>query len=156
MAAGKSKIGRRLAEHLQVQFTDADQCIEQEFGCSIVDLFKERGEAEFRNAERIQIAKLLMGSPQVIAVGGGAFVNAQNREALNRSARTVWLDTPFELIECRLLRSSSRPLAMGKSGSELRALWNQRRHAYQEAQIHIDTSDADVELIVARIIRALR
>ena len=155
MAAGKSKIGRRLAHRLKVQFTDVDQAIEQEFGCSIVDLFRERGEAEFRNAESIQIARLLIGSPQVIAVGGGAFVNEQNREALNRGAHTVWLDTPFELIELRLLRSSTRPLAMGKSGSELRALWNQRRQAYQEAQIRIDTSEADAEQIVERIVSAL-
>lgn len=155
MAAGKSKIGRRLAQRLNVQFTDADRAIEQEFGCSIADIFRERGEAEFRNAESMQITRLLVGSPQVIAVGGGAFVNIQNREALNRDAHTVWLDTPFELIEPRLLRSSTRPVAMGKSGSELRALWSERRQAYQEAQIRIDTSDADVEQIVDRIVKAL-
>lgn len=155
MAAGKSKIGRRLAQRLGVHFTDADQAIEEQFGCSIVDLFREQGEAEFRKAESIHIKRLLVGKPQVIAVGGGAFVDAENREVLNRASRTVWLDTPFELIQHRLLRSSNRPLANGKTENELRALWHQRREAYQEAQIHIDTSDADVEQIVERIVSAL-
>lgn len=155
MAAGKSKIGSRLAERLELPFTDLDRIIEEQYGCSIADLFRERGEGEFRKAETVQINRLLNGAPRVIAVGGGAFVNAANRETLNRAARTVWLDTPFELILARLLRSTSRPLAAGKSETELRSLWEQRREAYEGAQIRIDTSDADIELIVARIIAAL-
>ena len=155
MAAGKSKIGSRLAERLEVPFTDLDRTIEEQYGCSIADLFRERGEGEFRTAETVQINRLLKNAPHVIAVGGGAFVNVDNRDALNRAARTVWLDTPFELIRSRLLRSTARPLAAGRSESELRALWAQRREAYEAAQIRIDTSDADIERIVERIIAAL-
>lgn len=155
MAAGKSKIGSRLAERLEVPFTDLDRTIEEQFGCSIADLFRERGEAQFRRAERVQIKRLLSAAPHVIAIGGGAFINADNRDALNRAARTVWLDTPFELILPRLLRSTTRPVAAGKSESELRALWDERRKAYEAAHLRIDTSDADIELIVGRIIAAL-
>ena len=155
MAAGKSKIGSRLAERLELSFTDLDQTIEEQYGCSIADLFRQHGEDEFRRAEASQIKLLLNDAPQVIAVGGGAFINPDNRQALNRGALTVWLDTPFELILLRLRRSTGRPLAAGKPESELRALWDERRHAYQEAQIRIDTSDADIERIVERIIAAL-
>ena len=155
MAAGKSKIGSRLAERLELPFTDLDRTIEEQYGCSIADLFKERGEGEFRKAETAQIKRLLTGAPHVIAVGGGAFVNSVNRDALNRAARTIWLDTPFELILARLQRSTARPLAANKSESELRSLWAQRRPAYEAAQLRIDTSDADVERIVGRIIAAL-
>lgn len=155
MAAGKSKIGSCLAERLEVPFTDLDRAIEEQYGCSIADLFRERGEVEFRKAEAVQIKRLLSAAPHVIAIGGGAFINADNRKALNCAARTVWLDTPFELILPRLLRSTARPLAAGKSESELRALWEERRKSYEAAQLRIDTSDADIELIVERIVAAL-
>lgn len=155
MAAGKSKIGSRLADRLRVPFADLDRAIEEQYGCSIADLFRERGEAQFRKAEAVEIKRLLSAAPQVIAIGGGAFINPDNRDALNRAARTVWLDTPFELILPRLLRSTARPLAAGKSADELRALWDERRKAYEAAQLRIDTSDADMELIVDRIIAAL-
>lgn len=155
MAAGKSKIGRRLAEHLQLPFVDTDAEIEQEYGCSIADIFRERGEAEFREAESRHIICLLAGAPRVIALGGGAFVDVRNREALNRGARTVWLDTPFELVLPRLFGSMSRPLTSDRSESELRELWHQRRQAYRAAHIQIDTSDADEEQIVHRIVAAL-
>lgn len=155
MAAGKSKIGRQLAERLGLAFVDVDAAIEQEYGCSISDLFRDRGEPQFRKAERSHILRLVAGQPHVVAVGGGAFADDQNRELLNRSSRTVWLDTPFELILARLRRSTGRPLAINRSESELRALWDERQDAYRTAEIRIDTSDADVDRIIERIIAAL-
>lgn len=155
MAAGKSRIGRRLAERLGLRFVDSDRLIENEFGCSITDLFRERGEPEFRLAESRLIRRLLDAEEQVVAVGGGAFVDERNRNALNRGGRTVWLDTPFEVVLPRLLGSNTRPLASQMPESDLRALWDQRRGAYQAAQIRIDTSDADEEQIVDRIVAAL-
>lgn len=155
MGAGKSRIGGRLAERIGLRFTDADREIEQDYGCSIAELFRSRGEAEFRKAERRKISQLLAMPPQVIAVGGGAFVDERNRDALNCGAVTIWLDTPFEMILPRLGRSTSRPLAAANSREELRALWEERRHAYQAAHVRIDTSDGDVEAIVDRIISAL-
>jgi shikimate kinase len=155
MAAGKSKIGRHLAARLQTPFADVDREIEEEYGCSVADLFRERGEAEFRKAERRKISQLLEATPRVIAVGGGAFVDEVNREALNSRSVTVWLDTPFEMILPRVRRSATRPLALRSSEEELRALWEKRREAYQGAHVRIDTSDGDVEAIVERIIAAL-
>lgn len=155
MAAGKSRIGRALAARLRVPFADADSMIEDEYGCSIADLFRDRGEAEFREAEKRLIRRLLTGERQVVAVGGGAFVDEDNRDALNRAARTVWLDTPFEVILPRLLRSNTRPLASQVSEGELHALWDRRRGAYRAAHVRIDTSDGDEDQIVDRIVAAL-
>jgi shikimate kinase len=155
MAAGKSKIGSLLAERLHVPLLDTDRAIEESYRCSISDIFHARGEAEFRRAERELIQRLMNGPPQVIALGGGAFVDEANREALSRGARTVWLDTPFELILERLSRSSHRPLADNRSEPELRALWEQRRSSYAFAHIRIDTSDADVRAIVERIMETI-
>lgn len=155
MAAGKSRIGRLLAERLALPSVDTDVAIEEEQGCAIADIFRERGEAAFRDLEGELIARLVAGPPQVIALGGGAFVDERTRALLNERARTVWLDTPFELIAERVARSSHRPLARSRPTSELRALWEQRRPSYAEAQIRIDTSDAKPERIVTSIVEAL-
>lgn len=155
MAAGKSKIGALLADRLRLPFLDTDKAIEQSCGRSITELFRDHGEAEFRRAERELITRLMSGGPQVIALGGGAFADPANREALNSGARTIWLDTPFELIVERLSRFSHRPLATDRSESELRALWKQRRSSYAFAQIRIDTADADPPAIVDRVVQAL-
>ena len=155
MGAGKSKIGRLLAARLNLPFLDTDKAIEEAAGISVADIFRERGEAAFRDAERALIARLLDEEPRVIALGGGAFVDQRNREALNRRARTVWLDAPFEEILPRLRRSATRPLASERSEAELRALWAARRPCYAEAQIHIGTWIADPQRIVERIVAEL-
>ncbi len=155
MAAGKSRIGRLLAERLQLPFVDTDREIEGAYGCSIADLFRERGEEEFRQAERELISRLIDGPPQVIALGGGAFVDDVNRAVLHERVCTVWLDTPFELVNQRVARSSHRPLASRRSEAELRMLWEQRRPSYAKAHIRIDTSAANPQQIVTSIVEAL-
>ena len=156
MATGKSKIGRKLAKRLDWPFVDTDRHIEQAMGRSIPDIFRERGEGAFREAERAAIASLLAGEAQVLAVGGGAFVDPDNRAALNRGALTVWLDVPFALILPRLARSRNRPLAANRSESELRALWDERRQYYAEAQVRIAVANEDADATVASIISAMR
>jgi shikimate kinase len=155
MGVGKSKIGRELAARLKLPFIDTDWAIEQTYRLSIADIFRELGEAEFRAAERALITRLLSGRTQVIALGGGVFVDPANRETLNRAATTVWLDVPFEVILPRLLRSKSRPLASNRTEAELRTLWEQRREFYGQAQVRIDASDEEPRHIVERVIAAL-
>jgi shikimate kinase len=157
MAAGKSRIGGLLAQRLNLPFVDTDSKIEEICGVRVAQFFRERGEPEFRRAERKLILRLLQsGEPQVIAIGGGAFVDPHIRDELNRQARTVWLDSPFELVLKRLARSTVRPLAADRSEPELRALWNERRNHYAQAQVRIETSDADPQRIVDQIIQQLR
>jgi shikimate kinase len=157
MAAGKSRIGGLLARRLNLPFVDTDSKIEEICGVPVAKFFRERGEPEFRKAERELILRLLQsGEPQVIAIGGGAFVDPHVRDALNRQARTVWLDAPFELVLKRLSGSTIRPLAADKSEPELRALWNKRRSHYAQAQVRIETSDADPVNIVDQIMGELR
>ena len=156
MAAGKSKIGRLLAKRLNWPFVDTDQHIEQAMGRSIADIFREQGESVFREAERASIAALIAGDARVLAVGGGAFVDPDNRAALNRHALTVWLDVPFDLILPRLARSRNRPLAANQAESELRALWEERRQYYAAAQVRIEVTGEDPNATVASILGALR
>src|SRR5579872_1081994 len=82
MGAGKSSIGRRLAARLGIPFVDADTAIEEAAGMSIPDIFTTYGEAYFRAGETRVIARLLEGGPQVLATGGGAFMNPDTRAAI--------------------------------------------------------------------------
>lgn len=155
MGVGKSRIGRLLARRLRLPFVDTDTSIEQAYGLSIADIFRRFGEAEFREAERMLIARLAGEEPKVIALGGGAFVDTTNRDTLNRAALTVWLDAPLQLILTRLKRSTTRPLASNRSDKELRALCRDRRQFYAEAQLRIKTHDSSPSRIVDQIIGEL-
>jgi shikimate kinase len=155
MAAGKSTIGRLLAERLGLAFVDTDDEIEAALSKTVAQIFSEDGEAQFRLAERVTIARLLENGLQVLALGGGAFVDPFTRERLNARARTVWLDPPFEVISARLARSGERPLAATKSDDELQSLWQQRCPSYAEAHIRIDAFDHDPAAIVDEIIAEL-
>src|SRR5580704_2683816 len=95
MGAGKSSIGRRLASRLNIPFVDADTEIERAAGMSIADIFARHGEADFRNGEARVIARLLESGPQVLATGGGAFMNADTRAAMQAKAVSIWLSADF-------------------------------------------------------------
>ena len=155
MAAGKSKVGRKLADHLGMPFVDTDREIEAVSGMQVAEIFAREGEAQFRRAEREVIARLLEGEAKVIAVGGGAFVDPENRARLKEASRTVWLDPPFEVLLSRLARSNARPLAEGRSEGDLRGLWEKRRTSYAEADVRIASSDEDPQRYVDEIISQL-
>jgi shikimate kinase len=91
MGAGKTAVGRRLADALGWPFTDADQAIEAAAGTTITNIFAEIGEAAFRERERQVIARLLGGERQVLARGGGAFVDPGTRALVRARARSVWV-----------------------------------------------------------------
>ena len=97
MGAGKSSIGRRLASRLGIPFIDADEEIEiAHAGMKIHEIFAEHGEPYFRAGEARVIARLLKGGPQVLATGGGAFMNPETRAAIGASGISIWLKADFE------------------------------------------------------------
>jgi len=155
MGSGKSRIGQLLAKRLELPFADSDAEIAKAFGMPIAEIFKTRGEAEFRAAERRTISGLLGAGPRVIAIGGGAFVDPETRSVLLQSARTVWLDPPFEVISARVSRSAHRPLAVARSRDELHQLWEERRPTYESAHFRIETGEDDPERAVDRIVALL-
>ncbi|HEV8407976.1 MAG TPA: shikimate kinase [Sphingomicrobium sp.] len=155
MGAGKSRIGRALARRLSFAFIDTDEAIQESYGRTVADIFLKCGEAEFRKAEGELISKLVRSGAKVIALGGGAFIDATNRETLNRHARTIWLDTPFETILLRLANSKTRPLASNRTQDELRSLWEKRREYYAQAHIRMPITNDEEDEIVDRIIVAL-
>lgn len=155
MGAGKTTIGRCLAQRLAMPYVDTDREIERAFGLSIPEIFAKRGEAEFRAAERELISRLLSGAPMILSLGGGAYVDIGTRDAVNDGATAVWLDPPFELVFERLSRSTKRPLASGRSLEELHRLWNERRPSYACAHIRVVPSDGDPNEVVDQILSAL-
>src|SRR6185437_10594591 len=110
MGAGKSSIGRRLATRLAIPFVDADTEIEQAAGMSIPDIFATHGEPAFRAGEARVIARLLDSGPQVLATGGGAFMNADTRVAIAAKGISIWLKADIEVLLRRIKRRHDRPL----------------------------------------------
>src|SRR5215475_12392420 len=110
MGAGKSSIGRRLAARLTLAFIDADSEIEERAGMTIAELFDMHGEAYFRAGEARVIARLLDNGPQVLATGGGAFMNPDTRALIRAKGISIWLKAEFELLYRRIKRRNDRPL----------------------------------------------
>jgi shikimate kinase len=156
MGAGKSSIGRLLARRLGLEFVDADTEIEAAAGASIEEIFKERGEAAFRSGERRVIARLLAGSACIIATGGGAFMNADTRSAIKKSAISVWLKADVETLLKRVSRRGGRPLLKNKDPrSVLNTLVAERDPIYARADVTVVTSDHPPTAITDRVISAL-
>ena len=100
MGAGKTSVGRALANRLKIPFVDSDKEIEAAAGCSVVDIFAMYGEAEFRRVEHRVVERLLDTSPavKVISTGEGAFITPAVREMLLKRAITVWLRADLDLL----------------------------------------------------------
>jgi Shikimate kinase len=131
MGSGKSSIGRRVAVRLGIPFVDADAEIEKAAGMSISDIFAIRGEAEFRAGETRVIARLLEGGPQVLATGGGAFMNPDTRAAIAAKGISIWLKAEFDVLMKRIRRRQDRPLLRTEDpAATLRKLMEERDPIY--------------------------
>jgi shikimate kinase len=156
MGAGKTSIGRRLAERLDLPFVDADVEIEKAAGKSIPDIFAEHGEAHFRDGERRVIARLLENGKQVLATGGGAFMNPETRKAIQANSISVWLKADLDVLLKRVAKRGGRPLLENRDPSEvLQNLINLRYPIYAEADITVESLDVQHTHMVNAVIEAL-
>lgn len=157
MGAGKSSIGRRLGQALGLPFTDADAEIEAAAGASIEEIFARDGEATFRNGERRVIARLLDGPPQVLATGGGAFMDPRTRGLMRQRAISIWLRADLETLLVRVARRSNRPLLKaGDPRAVLTRLMAERYPVYAEADITVDTVEGPPDATLAKAIEGLQ
>jgi shikimate kinase len=156
MGAGKSAIGRKLAQRLNLPFVDADAEIERAAGMSISDIFAKHGEPYFRAGEARVIARLLEGGPQVLATGGGAFMHPQSREAIRAKGISVWLKADYDVLMKRIKRRGDRPMLKTEDpGETLRRLMQERDPIYAEADVIVHSRDVPHEIIIAEIISAV-
>ncbi len=152
MGAGKSCIGRRLAVALGLNFVDADAEIERAAGCTIEDIFERHGEAAFRDGERRVIERLLGQPVQVLATGGGSFMDPRTRAAIHERAISVWLRADLDLLLKRTGRRNNRPLLKrGDPRTILEGLMADRYPVYGEADIVVDSVDGPPEVTVERV-----
>jgi shikimate kinase len=157
MGAGKTNIGRRLAARLKLPFADADAEIEAAAGETIEEIFRNQGEAAFREGERRVIRRLLDGPVQVLATGGGAYVDPETRARVRERGISVWLRADLELLLRRVARRSNRPLLKQGDPRRILAELMERRHPiYAEADLKVDSIDGPPELTLRRVIAALR
>lgn len=157
MGVGKSSVGRRLAARLSIPFVDADAEIEKAAGMSIADIFARHGEANFRSGEARVIARLLDGGPQVLAAGGGAFMNADTRAIMQTKAVSIWLSADLDVLMRRVgKRKNDRPLLQTADPAEtLRRLLAEREPIYALADLTVKSRDVSHDAIVAEMMTAL-
>ncbi len=156
MGAGKTSIGRRLASKLGLSFTDADSEIELAAGKTIPEIFADHGEEHFREGERKVIERLLTSAQQVLATGGGAYMNEQTRHNVAEHGVCIWLRAELELLMKRVSRRNNRPLLMNTDPeATMKRLMAERYPVYEDADLVIDSRDEPHDVIVAEIIAAL-
>ena len=157
MGCGKSSVGRRLAMRLGVPFVDTDDEIERVAGKSINDIFADWGEAEFRAGERRVIQRLLGEGPQVLATGGGAFINAETRANIKGAGISIWLKAELPVLLRRVAKRDTRPLLKtGDPEAVMRGLMDARYPIYAEADIIVESRDVAHDVIVTDVLDALR
>lgn len=156
MGAGKSSIGKRLATRLGLPFADADTEIERAANATIEEIFDQHGETYFRNGERRVILRLIGEGPQVLATGGGAYMDAETRSAVNEHGIAIWLKADIETLMARVRRRSNRPLLRGPDPEgTMKALIDQRYPVYAEAQVHVMSREVAHDTVIEELLRAL-
>jgi len=155
MGAGKSTVGRRVAKKLGWKFIDLDAQIERREGRSIADIFKQGGEPHFRSLERLCLQQLSASSRKsVIALGGGTFIDPENRDLAEKTGLTVWLKVSFSKLVQRVRIDGTRPKFIDSAQAE--RLYESREPLYALAKVHVSTEDGTPESAADEIIGALR
>src|SRR5258705_2409712 len=150
MGAGKSSIGRGLAQRLGVGFVEADAEIEAAAGMTIAEIFSRYGEPDFRSGEARVIARLLDQGQQVLATGGGAFMNPDPRAGVRQKGVSVWLKADFDVLVRRVKRraTADRPMLQGDPAQRIRQLMDERNPVYAEADVTVESREVSHEIIV--------
>ena len=156
MGAGKSTVGRRLAQGLGLPFRDADHEIEAAAGMTIPEIFSIHGETHFRNGERRVIARLLQEGPLVLATGGGAFMNDETRLRISQAGISIWLKADLDVLMRRVRKRSTRPLLQNADPEgTMRRLMEVRYPVYATADLTVESQDGPHDRVVADIRSAL-
>ncbi len=161
MGAGKTSVGKLLAERTGMRFVDLDELIAEKAQKSIRELFKEGGEVAFRARERAALREVLADkTPQVIATGGGTFVDPLMRKWIQDASRTIYLEASPEVLLSRVTAGEERnrrPLLSGPDPEQtVERLLSERQPAYEQCDYRVRADQGRVEQIVTEIVRLLR
>ncbi|MDK4704361.1 MULTISPECIES: shikimate kinase [Rhizobium] len=156
MGAGKSSIGRPVAQQLGLPFVDTDIEIERVSRMTIAELFAAYGEQEFRALETRVIKRLLKGGPRVVSTGGGAFINESTRLHVKRGSLSVWLKADLDVLWERVNKRDTRPLLKTENPKQtLENLMNARYPIYAEADITVLSRDVNKDIMVREVLAAI-
>ncbi len=160
MGAGKTTIGKLLAEELRLDFLDLDDAIEQEAGFSIPEIFKMKGEEFFRQLESKALQSISSSPAKVIATGGGAVLAETNRLVMKNSGISIYLNWPVDVLFDRIRHSQNRPLLRNPSKENLfdyiQKMLNERQPLYELADYIVDgdeqiTQEQSVAMILEKL-----
>ena len=156
MGAGKSTVGRRLAQRLGLMFKDADSEIEAAANLTIPEIFAIYGEPSFRDGEERVIARLLRQGPLVLATGGGAFMREATRARVRDSGVSVWLKAELDLLMRRVKKRGTRPLLQTDDPeATMRGLMALRHPVYAESDATVVSRDVSHDRVVLDVMDAI-
>ena len=156
MGAGKSTVGRRLAQRLGLMFKDADTEIEAAANLTIADIFAIYGEASFREGEERVIARLLRQGPMVLATGGGAFMRETTRARIGEGGISVWLKAELDVLMRRVKKRGTRPLLQTDDPEDtMRRLMAVRHPVYETSRVTVLSRDVSHDRVVQDVMEAL-
>jgi len=153
MAAGKTSLARALGQRLSWRVEDVDELIEAREKMTVADIFARFGEPRFRALEREILQLLLPLRHVVVATGGGTFMDAESRVAINRDGLSIWLDVPFDELIARVPADGSRPLAADRD--QMARLFAIRQIGYEQAHVRLDARRARIGDLVERVMEAM-
>ncbi|NDZ15095.1 shikimate kinase [Variovorax sp. WS11] len=155
--AGKSAVGRRLAQRLQLPFIDSDDLIERRIGCSIRDYFEREGEQSFRDLEQTVITELAASAQGIVSTGGGSVLREANRVQLHTNFHVIYLRSSPEDLFRRLRHDVKRPLLqVADPLGRLHELYSARDPLYREAAHDVvETGRPSVAMLVNIIVMQL-
>lgn len=156
MGVGKSTIGKKLAQYLDIPFVDADKEIEKAAGMDIQDIFDQFGEAAFRSGEKKVIKRLMSEGQKILATGGGAFMNEDVRADVAEGGVSVWLNADLDILMKRVQRRSDRPLLKTEDPeATMKALLEERNPVYALADVHIESRTVSRDVIAGEVVDLL-
>lgn len=156
MGTGKTAVGKEVARRLQMQFVDMDDVIEEKEGCSISEIFAQKGEGYFRQLEAQVAEKLSREEGRVIATGGGVVLNSRNVDALQFTGVGICLMASPEVIFERIKGETHRPLLLGPDPLErIASLLERREPFYGKVEHRIDTSRLSLEQVVEEVVNVV-
>lgn len=156
MGAGKTAIGRRVAQMLDLPFVDSDHEIEAVSRMTIPELFEHYGEAEFRALEQRVIERLMRDGPRIVSTGGGAFMNERTRGLIAEHGVSVWLKADIDVLMARVSKKQNRPLLKNRDPrGVMQGLMTERYPTYARADVTVVTREERRDVIAGEVLQAL-
>ena len=153
MGSGKTTIGKEISKKSSLKFKDTDLLIENHEKMKIKDIFEQKGEAFFRSIEEKVVLKTLKSSNQVVALGGGSFINKKIRLNVFKNSISFWLNCKNEIILNRISNSKKRPILNNLSSKDIIKIINSRVKIYLKADFKINCDNLNKFQIAKKILK---